>query len=114
MATLKQAGLVALWVLGPSATTAGGTNPGIPPSSALHDVDAGAMRHDAGSTPRGIGGPRRNKNLLAACLAAGEAGVAAREAFCRELVPKPLRPDCWSLTLQSIQKWQNWCQWWWG
>ena len=61
-----------------------------------------------------IGGPRRNKEMLTACLAAGEAGVAARSTFCDGLRINALRGACRELVLESMQKWQNWCYWWWG
>lgn len=58
--------------------------------------------------------PLRNKELLTACRAVGEAGVQARETFCREVVPRPLKKPCWGAVNWSIQAWANLCYEWFG
>lgn len=58
-------------------------------------------------------GAGRNKNVRAACDAACEAGILARENFCREFTPAgtPLRAACWKMARESIQHCHNWCAW---
>lgn len=73
---------------------------------------AGAMGRVADApNSRGAG---RNKNIRAACDAACEAGIVARESFCREFTPAgtPLREACWRMTKESIRYCHNWCAWW--
>lgn len=46
------------------------------------------------------------------CLAAGRAGVEAREAFCRSsLVPPHGKEPCWRRVLLSLPEWIGWCTW---
>lgn len=58
--------------------------------------------------------PFRNKELLTLCRAVGESGIQARETFCQEVVPRPLRKACWKAVLESMQYWANLCYEWFG
>lgn len=78
----------------------------------LEQIDAATTANKSALSGTGlsgtnISGPRRNKEMLAACYAAGESGTFAREAFCREMVPKVLKGVCWSKTLESMLNWKN-------
>lgn len=79
---------------------------------AVHPGPAGAMGRIADAL--NFCGAGRNKNIRAACDAACEAGIFARETFCREFTPAgtPLRAACWQISRESIQYCHNWCAWW--
>lgn len=87
----------------------------------VDDGSSGAS--SAGTKPLDgpICGPRRNKEKLAECLAAGESGYEARCAFCRALARgirgtplDLLKSLCWKYTMASMQEWSSWCYWAWG
>ncbi|MFT3771413.1 MAG: hypothetical protein QM820_38860 [Minicystis sp.] len=79
------------------------------PNDNIRDVGAGSGGSTAvGESSSGLGAWRA-KDM---CLAVADAGVDAREAFCRSFwVPPVLKQSCWAHVPESSASWSGWCYW---